>query len=94
MTMNGLTFPDLPSAVAFQVQIDAKLGYPKSGVDVGSGVHAPPSQSATLTYMAPVQLATVGFGFPVDAVILPVLTGPQTAAVATINPNKPALVIA
>jgi hypothetical protein len=89
--MNGLTFPDLASAQVVQAQVDAALGYPKAGVDVGGGVHVPPSQSITTTYMQPVPLATVGYGYPVDAVIAPVLTALQVASVGPITPQVVAL---
>lgn len=92
--MNGLTFPDLPSAQAFQAQVDAALGYPRPGVDVGDGVHAPPSQSLTATYMVPVQLATAGFGFPVDDVILPHLPAPQAATITALTPKPVAIALA
>jgi hypothetical protein len=85
--MNGLTFPTLAQAQAVQAQVDAALGYPKAGVDIGSGAHAPPSQSITTTYMQPVPLATIGYGYPVDATVTAVLMAPQAAAIGPIAPQ-------
>lgn len=33
---------------AIAAELDARLGYPFDGIDIGGGVHAPPEQSRTL----------------------------------------------
>lgn len=38
-----------PLALLLQ-RLNARLGYPKAGVDVGGGRHAPPEQSATTSH--------------------------------------------
>lgn len=46
--MKAITSPDLASLEAIQAKLDAELGYPFEGADIGGGIHAPPEQSRTL----------------------------------------------
>lgn len=46
--MNGLVFAVRGNAQAYADAVDADAGYPRAGVDVGPGRHAPPSVSVTL----------------------------------------------
>jgi len=64
----GIPFTKQSDAQALQAQVDASLGYPKAGVNVGGGVHAPPEQSVTLTYAVPQLLDDGTWGYPIDAV--------------------------
>lgn len=40
------------TALTAQSTLDTDAGYPKAGVDIGGGIHAPPSQSITAHYQA------------------------------------------
>lgn len=57
--MKAYVFNDLPSAQAAQAHVDQKLGMPIAGVNIGGGIHAPPSQSVTTTYAVPVKHPTL-----------------------------------
>lgn len=55
--MNGYVFPSVTgqaSASALQSAVDAQLGLPKAGVNVGGGIHVTPL-FVTLTYAQPIQ---------------------------------------
>jgi hypothetical protein len=87
----GWVFPNALGAIAAQQQVDASLGYPKPGVDVGGGRHVSPAQSATQTYAAPVPLAGA-FYYPADTVTTPLLAslnlGPAGAIPYPIGPGQ------
>jgi hypothetical protein len=40
--MNHIVFPSLALANLFAANIDAEIGYPKPGVNVGGGIHVAP----------------------------------------------------
>lgn len=56
--MKAIVFPDRASFDAYSAKVDAALGYPKAGVDVGGGVHALPSQSVTQRWADPIEHPT------------------------------------
>jgi hypothetical protein len=73
MAANGYAFTLQASAQALVAPVDTALGYPKAGVDVGAGRHAPPAQSRTQTYATPALLSGQ-FWYPADTNTLPILT--------------------
>jgi hypothetical protein len=80
--MNGIVCPSLASCQSIEAQVDAILVYPRTGVDIGGGLHAPAWQTTTQTYAAPVALATPGqYGYPVDAINTVALTPQQISQV-------------
>lgn len=48
--MSAIVFTQQSDADAYSAAVDAKLGYPRPGVDMGGGLHAPPAQGATTRY--------------------------------------------
>lgn len=48
--MKALVFATSADAKAVAAQIDTQMGYPRPGVDVGGGVHVPPTASVTRRY--------------------------------------------
>lgn len=48
--MNAIVFTARGDADSISTAIDTRLGYPKPGVDIGGGVHAPPAQTVTIRY--------------------------------------------
>lgn len=61
-------------AIALQAAVDAQLGYPKNGVDVGGGLHVPAAQSRTTTAAAPMQkAASVIWGLPIGSDMVAVI---------------------
>lgn len=72
MSQVGYAFPNSLGAQQCASAVDSALGYPKPGIDVGGGIHAPPEQSVTQTYCAPIALGAQHW-YPVDAVTLPIL---------------------
>jgi hypothetical protein len=71
--INGYIFTSLASAQACQAAVDAALGYPRVGVNVGAGVHVPPF--TTQTYAAPVQnfADAAQWAYVADGITSPVL---------------------
>ena len=69
---NGYAYPNALGAIKAQQAVDVSLGYPKPGVDVGGGVHAPPAQTVTTTYAAPFVNGGQTW-YPADAVTIPIL---------------------
>lgn len=62
------------AAQALSDAVDAALGYPRAGVDIGGGVHAPASQSVTARYSYIIQHPTQPlWGYMVDGVPAPTL---------------------
>lgn len=51
--MNAYVTASQATATSWQGTVDGNMGYPKAGVDIGGGVHAPPDQSVTTTYAVP-----------------------------------------
>lgn len=45
--MTGIVFAGSAAAQALQAAFDARLGYPRAGVDVGGGLHVAPAFSQT-----------------------------------------------
>jgi hypothetical protein len=71
-------FPTLAAAQACIPIVDASLGYPKAGVNVGGGIHVSPL-FVTLTYATVLAHPTLPeFAYPADAVSTPILV-PKTA---------------
>ena len=68
--MKAIIFPsNQAGALAMQAKLDAAIGCPIAGVDIG-GVHAPPAQSVTVHYGSVIQhpvnkgdFATITEGF-------------------------------
>jgi len=57
--MKAIIFPsDQPGALAMRAKLDTAFGCPIPGIDVGGGVHAPPSQSVTTHYGSVIQHPT------------------------------------
>jgi hypothetical protein len=48
--MRAVVFATQAAANGFSAAVDARLGYPKAGVNVGPGVHAPPNESVTVRH--------------------------------------------
>lgn len=46
--MEHIVFIDKKNAESLRAEIDAKLGYPKDGVNVGGGIHVSVEQGRTL----------------------------------------------
>lgn len=53
--MKLLPYIDLRTAETERARLATELGYPKAGRDVGSGIHAPPEQTATVWHHAIVE---------------------------------------
>lgn len=53
------------NAQAFANALDAILGYPRDGVDIGGGIHAPPAQSRTHRWATPFRHLTDGTRYAV-----------------------------
>lgn len=53
------------NAQAFVDALNAALGYPRAGVDIGGGIHAPPAASRTLTWATPFRHVTDGTRYAV-----------------------------
>lgn len=68
--MKALIFPDSASCDAFAAKVDAELGYPKPGTDIGDGIHVPPAQSVTLRWAAPIEhpIQKGTFAYPVEGI--------------------------
>jgi hypothetical protein len=78
--MNVYAFPTQAAAQACQAAVDAHIGFPVAGHDVGPGAHAPAAQSRTTTYSVPFQNATtLQWGYLADATTTPILA-PQAVA--------------
>ena len=74
------TFADLATATTFRNALDVQLGYPKPGIDVGGGVHAPPAQSVTPHYAGVLKHPTLATcAILSDATITPVVTAAANA---------------
>lgn len=85
--MTAYVFPSLASAAACAAIVDPAIGCPIAGVNVGGGIHAPASQSATTTYAQPSSGSGTQAGswlYPADATTTPILTAaPSTAALSS-----------
>lgn len=58
-------------ADTYSAAIDAKLGYPKPGVDIGGGIHVPPAQSVTVRYGLVQKHPTLAqWAYPDDAAVI------------------------
>jgi hypothetical protein len=79
---NSYVFTSLPPATACQVAVDAHLGMPLAGTDIGLGVHAPASESRTTTYAQVLPHPTVAgsYIYPADGVTTSILSVGPTAA--------------
>ena len=66
--MKAIIFSDRASVDAYAAKVDAAEGYPKPGVNIGAGIHAPPEQSITLRFADPIEHPTQKgtFAYPVD----------------------------
>lgn len=73
--MRASVFTSEAAAAAFVADLDRALGYPRDGVNIGGGVHAPAEQSRTLTHAIPLKHPTR------DEWAVPV--GPRVAELAT-----------
>jgi hypothetical protein len=51
----ALTYATEQEARARCADLDTALGYPKAGVDIGGGIHAPPELSRTLRHVEPMK---------------------------------------
>ena len=78
---SSYVFTTLAPATACQVAVDTKLVFPWPGLDVGGGIHAPPSQSQTTTYAQVTPHPTVvgSYLYPADSVTTPILSVGPTA---------------
>jgi hypothetical protein len=55
MMTTALTYATEAEAQARCAELDTALGYPKAGVDIGGGIHAPAELSRTLRHVEPVK---------------------------------------
>lgn len=64
-------FTSQAQVLALRSAVDAAMGFPKAGVDVGGGIHAPPAETQTVHYMGTVANGPAGsataWAYPVDA---------------------------
>lgn len=51
--MNAIIFLNLLDAEEFESSVDAAMGYPKGGVDMGGGIFAPHTQTLHASYIQP-----------------------------------------
>lgn len=51
--MNAIIFLNLLEAKEFEASMDAALEYPKGGIDMGSGIFAPETQTLHASYIQP-----------------------------------------
>ena len=52
--------PTLAAATtSLQPAVDAAMGYPRAGLDIGGGIHVPAAQSVTQTYFSPIKHPTL-----------------------------------
>jgi len=78
--ITAYVFSTLSAAQACQAPVDAALGYPSTGVNVGNGPWVNPPV-VTETYAVPVQHPTLQlWAYPADSVTVPILSDPATAA--------------
>lgn len=58
-------------ADTYSAAVDAKLGYPKPGVNIGGGIHVPPAQSVTTRYADVQKHPTLAqWSYPDDAAVI------------------------
>jgi hypothetical protein len=71
--MNLYVYTGSATPLAIQSQVDAALGLPKPGTQIGGGIHA--SGVSTVTYFAPVQnqQTATNWGYLADAVTIPIV---------------------
>lgn len=76
--MNGYVYTTQAAAAALAPVVDASLGLPKAGVDVGGGIHVPLAQSVTTTYFKPIQnfANALQWAYVADGVVTPIV-GPN-----------------
>ena len=66
----AIVFTAQAQATAYAGSVDSALGYPKAGLDIGPGIHAPPSQSATTHYADVMPNSTLPlWAYPYDATV-------------------------
>jgi hypothetical protein len=82
--MTGLVYLSQAPADAQSASVDAALGYPRDGVDIGGGVHCTPAQSRTVRHAQVIQHPTLAqWAYPIDAVNSPVIN-PVVLATAVV----------
>jgi len=81
---------DVSELEAIAAELDARLGYPFDGIDIGGGVHAPPEQSRTLRRADVIKHPSLNqWALPVDQDVADALlaradvTGPAPVDVVT-----------
>lgn len=57
--MIGIVCLSAADAATFQSGVNVKLGYPKPGLNIGGGFHAPPEQTVTTSYTGIMQHPTL-----------------------------------
>ena len=79
--MIAYVFPSLAAAQAhLPPAVDAFMGYPRPGLDIGGGTHCPAAQSVTQTYFSPIQNpSTLQWAYVYDPNI-PGIVGPNAIA--------------
>jgi hypothetical protein len=48
--MRAIVFTDEAETRAYATQVDAAMGYPRDGVDVGGGIHVPLEMGRTMSH--------------------------------------------
>lgn len=67
----AIIFPTKPEADAYSAKVDTAFGYPKPGVDIGGGIHAPAALSVTTRQADVLEKPTKdAYAYPVDAASL------------------------
>lgn len=89
--MNATVFVALADVQAYGAAVDAAIGYPRDGVDMGAGPHVAKSASRTTQYSAPIKHPTLSlWAYPIDPQVQTVaarvaLPVPISATVQTLD---------
>jgi hypothetical protein len=86
--MTAYVFSSMVDATSFSASMDARLGYPKAGVNIGPGLHASIAEGTTLRHGEVVQHPTLmAWRYPDDGpvkteigkgLVLPITATEQT----------------
>ncbi|NBW08766.1 MAG: hypothetical protein EBR82_12155 [Caulobacteraceae bacterium] len=84
--MKAAVFSSLTSALAFASSVDAALGYPEPGTDIGGGQHADGAQAQSTAYSSVIIHPTKAlWAYVADAVTLPIMDAATAATVVDLD---------